>query len=271
MAFNPVRSHQIHDTLKRLLELQQSAILSGPDGAIDEQRRWYLNKIFYLAETANKLVRRRLSYSLSLNALNNLNNSAETIVNELNSFISNRNIAHIDNAFNQAEQGFQIYMNQSIPHGNGSEAKDAEILIESLHKSFEAAISALKSERDALSEQLAGLTASVAASAESVATLEAAIVRQKGESEIALSKIAESYESLEGDLQAKFEEDLNRWSGENAAALKKVDEETSDLVSLIARKEEEARALIQSVGDILITGTYNKRAKDEYRLSNLFR
>jgi len=30
-------------------------------------------------------------------------------------------------------------------------------------------------------------------------------------------------------------------------------------------------AMIQSVGDVLITGTYNKRAKDEYRLSNLFR
>lgn len=271
MAFNPVKSHQIHGTLKRLLELQQSAILSGPDSAIDELHRWYLNKIFYLAVVADKGVRRKLSYSVSLNALNNLNTSAEAIINELNAFISNRNVGHIVNAFNQAEQGFQIYMNQSIPHGNGGDSKDAELLIESLHKSFEAAISALKLEKDELAEQLAALTASVSASSNSVASLESQIARHQSEAEQAISVISKSYEKLEEGLEAKFEEDLNKWSAENSESLNNIEKKTNYLVEKIAEKESEARALIQSVGDVLTTGTYKKWAGGEYELSNLFR
>lgn len=271
MAFNPVKNHKIHDTLKRLLELQKSVILSSADNAIDETHNWYLNKIFYLAEAASKGIKRRLSYTTSLNALNNLDSSAESIIVELNAFINNRNPTHIFNAFNLAEQGFQIYLNQAIQHSSGKDSKDAELFIDSLNKSFDASIAALKSEKDKLSESLAELTASVSANASSVATLETQIERNQSDSDRALSEISKSYESLEVALEAKFAEGLNKWSSENASALKNIDEGTSQLVSNISKKEQEARALIQSVGDILTTGTYQKRASDEYKLSNLFR
>ena len=271
MNFNPVKNHPIHDTLKRLLALQNSVILNGPDNDIDDQYRWYLDKIFYVALHASRGLKRRLSYSVSVNGLNNLNSSAEAIIQELNNFVANRNVGHIANAFNQAEQGFQIYMDQAIPRGNSGDSADAEALIESLQKSFQVALATLKAEKDKLTEQLGALTASISANVDSVTTLQSDIERHRTESESAISEISQSYEKLEGELEEKFAEGLTQWSMEHVAAIDKIEADTRELVSNITDKEADARGLVQSVGDILTTGTYKIRAQNESSLSNTFR
>ena len=271
MTFNPVKSHPIHDTLKRLLALQNSAILTGPDDEIDDQHRWYLDKIFYVALLASKGIKRRLSYSVSINGLNNLNSSAEAIIQELNNFVANRNVGHIANAFNQAEQGFQIYMDQAIPRGNGGDSADAEALIESLQKSYQAALATLKAEKDHLIEQLGEVTASVSTNLNSVSTLQADIERHRTESEAAVLEISQSYDKLAGELERKFAEGLSQWSSDHVAAIGNIEADTSELVSKISVKEAEARGLVQSVGDILTTGTYTIRARKESTLSDRFR
>ena len=271
MTFNPVKNHPIHDTLKRLLALQGSAILTGPKNGIDDQHRWYLDKIFYIALQASKGIKKRLSYSVSVNGLNNLNSSAEAMIQELNNFVSNRNIAHIANAFNQAEQGFQIYMEQAIPHGNGGDAEAAEVLIASLQKSYQAALVTLKTEKDQLAEQLEGLTASLATNLNSVSTLQSDIERHGTESAAAVSQISQSYDNLSSELEEKFAERLSQWSSEHVTAIEKIENDTSELVAGISVKEAEARGLVQSVGDILTTGTYKIRAQNESKLSDRFR
>ncbi len=271
MTFNPIKTHPIHDSLKRLLALQSSAILTGPDNSIDEQHRWYLDKIFYVALNASKGIKKKLSYSISVNGLNNLNSSAEAMIQELNNFVANRNVAHITNAFNQAEQGFQIYMDQAIPRGNGEDFSDAETFIESLKKSYQASLATLNAEKDQLAEQLGNLSASVSTNLSSVSTLQSDIERHRTESESAITEISQSYEKLAGDLEGKFSENMSQWSIEHTAAVGKIDENTIDLVSKISTKEAEARGLVQSVGVILTTGTYKLRAQNESSLSDRFR
>lgn len=271
MAFNPVKNHQIHDTLKRLLALQNSAILVGPDNDIDEQYRWYLDKIFFLATYASQGVKKRISYSISVNGLNNLNSSAEAVIQELNNYIANRNIGHIANAFNQVEQGFQIYLEQSIPRGNVKDSTDAELMIESLKNSFDGAIDGLKADRDQLSEQIKKLTTQVSSNVNTVTSIESEIIRHKAAAETAITEISTSYKSLADDLQEKFSDELTQWSNDHLIAIGQIEADTSDLVSKISLKETEARGLVQSVGDILTTGTYKIRAKSESDLSDRFR
>lgn len=271
MTFNPVKNHPIHDTLKRLLALQNSTILTGPDNGIDDQHRWFLDKIFYVTQHAVKGIKKKLSYSISINGLNNLNASAEAMIQELNNYIANRNVGHIANAFNQAEQGFQIYMEQAIPRGNGGDTSDAETLIESLQKSHQAAVDTLKAEKDQLAVQLSMLATSVSTNLNSVSDLQLDIERNRISSESAISEISQSYEKLAGELGVKFADDLNKWSIEHTNAIEKMDGETADLVSKIAVKETEARGLVQSVGDILTTGTYKIRAQKESDISDKFR
>jgi hypothetical protein len=271
VAFNPVKNHPIHDALKRLLSLQNSAILTGPDHEIDEQHRWYLNKIFYLAQHASNGIKRRLQFSVSVNGLNNLHSSTEALIQELNNYVANRNIAHIVNAFNQSEQGFQIYMDQAIPRGNGSESTEANEIVESLQKSFQGAISTLKTERDNLTAQIAKLTVTVSTSLDSITTLQANIEKHRIESQAVITEISNSYDKLAGGLDAKFTESLIGWTKEQEQSLDKVETETSSLVEKISDKENEARGLVQSVGDILTTGTYKIRAQKESELSDRFR
>jgi hypothetical protein len=271
MSFNPVRDHPINETLKRLIALQSSAILSGPDSEIDERRRWYLEKIFYLAQKAKSAIKKRLSYSVSTNALTNLNSSAESIINELNNFIVNRSISHLDNAFNQVEQGFQIYMDQAIPRNNSGPNADAENLIESLQKSYQASISALKTERDKLATDLKVLSGTVSTNIETISSLQKDIERHRTESEEVISQISGTYEKFQESISSKFDENLAQWTVEKSKAVADITTASDTLVSQISKKEGDARALVQSVGDILTTGTYAIRADKESELSDKFR
>lgn len=271
MKFNPIKNHPIHDTLRQLLSLQSSTILTGPDNGIDDQHRWYIDKIFFVALNASKGIKKRLSYLVSINGLNNLNSSAISIIQELNNFISNRNIGHIENAFNQTEQGFEIYMNQAIPRGNGADFSEAEGLIESLQKSYQVSIETLKSEKTKLAEQIENLKDSVSTNQKSVSTLQSDIEISRTNSENVIAEISQSYEKLAGKLEEKFSEKLEEWSNDHAETIEKIDEDTKEIVSKISTKESEARNLVQSVGDILTTGTYKIRAQKESDISNTYR
>ena len=271
MAFNPIRDHPIYDALKRLLELQKSTILNGSDSGIDEQRRWYLDKIFYLATQASTRIRKKIRFSISVNGLNNLHSSAESIISELNNYIANRNVVHIDNAFNQAEQGFQIYLAQSVPAEGVNSGENSDAVIDSLKKSYETAITELDVKKAELLTQMTSLSATITDNQNSISALDTAIEKHRSESESAVSEISSSYEHLAAQIQGKFEEKVQSWEADHASELENLQSKTTDLVEKISVKELEARKLVQSAGEVLITGSYQTTADSEGKLADTYR
>lgn len=271
MAYNPVKSHPIHDALKRLLVLQKNAVLTSINGEISEQHSWYLDRIFYLARRADGQIRKRISLAVSLNALNSLNVSAESIITELNNFISNRNSGHIDGAFNQAEQGFQIYLQQAFPAQGSIEGSDADTALASLKATSQAALLEVQSEKAKLLSQIQELSTSVSSNLESINALGGEIQIHQGEADQEVAAIRQSYAKLSENFEQQFSEMNENWNVTKSEKISQVDADTEKLVERITIKEIEARNLVQSVGEVLVTGSYQKTASDESNLANMFR
>jgi phage-related protein len=271
MNFNPVKTHPIHDSLKRLLALQKSAILSVASDELPDQQNWYLDRIFYLAHRANDQTKKRISLAINLNALNNLQASSENIVNELNNYISNRNPAHIDAAFNQAEQGFQIYLQQAFPTEGKTDGTEADAALASLKAASQAAISEIQSSKTALISEITALSSSVSTNLASITALNADIETHKSQSAQEIENIKSSYASLSQEFGAKFSKMNDKWDEDKAEKISQIDTDIEELVAKRSEKETEARNLVQSVGEVLITGTYQKTAADEAKLANNFR
>jgi hypothetical protein len=271
MAFNPVKDHPINDTLKRLLAFQRNVILTGASSDLDERHRWYLDRIFYLATRAASKVKKKLSLSINLNALNNLNSSAEGIIAELNNYISNRNPGHVAGAFNQAEQGFQIYLYQAFPTTSNEGIEEGEAIIESLRRSSASAINEIKSEKSKILSDITTLSASVSDNLAAVAALKTDIDSHQALSQGELETIKSAYKSLAQKFEVNFQTKTVGWDISSAEEIERIGKSTDELVEKISEKEKEARNLVQSVGEVLITGTYQKTAADESKLANTFR
>lgn len=271
MAFNPVKAHPIHDSLKRLLALQKSAILNVISDDLSEQHSWYLNRIFYLAHRASDQSKKRISLAVNLNALNSLHSSSENIINELNTYIANRNTGHIDAAFNQAEQGFQIYFQQAFPTDSKIDGAEADAALSSLKSASHSAISEIKTEKTKLISEVATLSSAVSTNLDSINALSADIETHKSDSAQEIENIRTSYANLSQEFEQKFTQMNEKWEETKVLKISQIDTDVESLVGKISEKETEARNLVQSVGEVLITGTYQKTAADESKLANMFR
>ena len=271
MAFNPVKTHPIHDSLKRLLALQKSAILNVISDNLSEQHSWYLDRIFYLAHRASEQTKKRISLAINLNALNSLHSSSESIIGELNNYISNRNAAHIDAAFNQAEQGFQIYLQQAFPTDGKIDGTEADTALESLKSATHTAVSEVQKEKTKLLLEIAALSSSVSTNLDSINILSADIETHKSASAQEVENIKASYASLSQDFEQKFSEMNVKWDESKAEKITQIDTDVETLVGKISEKETEARNLVQSVGDALTTATYSDRAQTESDIADKFR
>ena len=271
MAFNPIKGHPIHDSLKRLLALQKNTILSPFNGELSEQHSWYLDRIFYLARRANDQIKRRISMGVSLNAINNLNTSADSIASELNNYIANRNPGHIDGAFNQAEQGFLIYLQQAFQPKADIDGSEADITLANLKDASQAAILDVQQEKSKLLAEISTLSSSVAENIQHLAELGNGIDASKDQISQQIESINLSYSELTGKFEERFSKMDEEWDQSKVEKISQIDQAVEELLKRIFEKETEARSLVQSVGEVLITGTYQKTASDESKLANSFR
>ena len=271
MTFNPVKSHPIHDSLKRLLSLQQSAILNTTRDDLSEKHIWYLERIFYLAHRAYEQTKKRISLSINLNALNNLHSSSESIISELSNYISNRNDGHIDVAFNQAEQGFQIYLQQAFPINGKIDGAEADSALESLKIAAQAAVSEVKNEKTELLSEISKLKAEISTHVISLHDLTDEIENNKISSKQEIENIKSAYGNMAREFSQKFLDMNSEWDDSKNTKIKQIDDGVDSLIKRLNEKEIEARNLVQSVGDSLTTATYSDRAQTESDIADKFR
>ena len=137
--------------------------------------------------------------------MNNLNSSAEGIITEFNNYISNRNPGHIAGAFNQAEQGFQIYLYQAFPTTPNEGVEEGEAIIESLRKSSASAINEIKSKRDKILSDISTLSVSVSDNLTAIDTLKSNIDGHQALSQSEITAIKSAYDTLAQKFDTDFQ------------------------------------------------------------------
>lgn len=138
---DPAQTHPVHATLQQLEALKDSSQLTDLNEELDDLRQHSLDRIFYLTSETRKRLLKIKGVRANLSVFTNIQNSAQSIRQELENYISNKNLGHVDNALNQADQALAIYLSQ-LPAG--SVAAEAETALESFRKSSRSAVGELK-------------------------------------------------------------------------------------------------------------------------------
>jgi predicted nucleic acid-binding Zn-ribbon protein len=252
---DPAKTHPVHATLEQIEALAKSSQLSDLNSEIDEPRRHALDRIFYVISDARKRVARLKGVRANLSVFSNINNSAQSIRQELENYISNKNLGHIDNAVSQTDQGLALHVEQ-LP--SGSLAAEAETALEGFRKSSRSAIGELKANEGILKQQIAKLEQTIGVQEERIAQAQSEIETSKQDLANAVSTNDSNFNSMKTSLESEFTK-LREAQG---AALEKQLQSSPSLanrrIAELDEKKKEAAAIAQSVGDILTTGTWRR-------------
>lgn len=172
MAFDPSKDHAARAALQDLAEVASSSQLSALNEELDQQRIWQIQRIAYVTNEAARRVKLARGSRANVNTLNDISNTATSITQELRNYLSNRNVAHIDNAYNSIDQSLAIFSDQ-LPRG--PIASESEAALESLRNQFQSVISQLTQERDELSSQLSELKEKTTSQDETISEAEVTI------------------------------------------------------------------------------------------------
>lgn len=279
--FNPLTNHAVQTSLNNLFALEDNEGLSEKNGALEPVHRWSIDRVFEIGHEAQLTLERLPAGDMNLAALDGLANSIQTAVNELNAFLSNNNTAHINNARNQAESGALVQTKRLLPIGFAVHPKTEGALeaykrkAASAKKRHEQEIKALKKELQALSQNVdtekAGLTA-LKAEVEATRTENETLVSELRGADISRVESANS-EAKEAivEREKRLEDHLRAQERKAAERIKSIVADSEKALSELSEKKEEASQIVQSVGDLLTTGTYADRANKETQKADAFR
>jgi membrane-associated HD superfamily phosphohydrolase len=265
---DPAQSHPVHGALQQLEALSESSQLTDLNEEIDDQRRRSLDRVFYLASETRKRLSKLKGVRANLSVFTNIQNSAQSVRQELENYISNKNPGHIDNALNQADQGLAIYLSQ-LPAG--SVAAEAETALESFRKSSRSAVGELKANEGILKQQVSKLEQTVTEQDERIRQAQSEVEMSKQELANALSTTDVNFATLKTGFETQFGALLEAHKRSLKADLEKSASLIQRHLDELEDKKLEAASIVQSVGDILTTGTYKATAENEAKLANRYR
>jgi hypothetical protein len=268
MMDDPAQAHPVHGTIQQLETLSESSQLTDLNEEIDVPRRHSLDRIFYLATETRKRLSKLKGVRANLSVFTNIQNSAQSIRQELENYISNKNLGHIDNALNQADQGLAIYLSQ-LPAG--SVAVEAETALESFRKASRSAVGELKANEGILKQHVAKLDETISTQDERIRQAQSEIETSKQDLANKLATTEANFESLKASLDSEF---ATLREGHKNLLEREIEQSTKTVqlhLGELEEKKKEAASIVQSVGDILTTGTYKATAETEATLANRYR
>ena len=189
---------------------------------------------------------------------------------ELNNFRSNKNPGHLANASAQIDQTVIPQLVGFATNAAGP-ADGLGQIVDDIRARSHDAISAVESSRAALEQRISKLTTDITGQDLRVAELTTAVEAQKKEAVAVTAEVRGEYAVTAKELRTGFDAALAAMKEEFRVFQKATADESTTRLEELSRKEDEAKKIVQVVGNIGVTGNYQKIALAEGVAANTWR
>ncbi len=265
------RDHPIRAQLQQMLELQKRPEFSESPVADNEQYTFARDKAFAITKLVDASLAQTPAVLASMSALSNLNSHLQAPLNELTAFASNKNPGHIVNAAAQLEQNV-------LPLLWGLPASLDTAKVETLSAALEqqAAASAetvrqLVASRDQLSESLVAATVDAQSLREQLTQMKETAAKERAEAAAAVANLQKSFAESEIERASTFNQELTVSKEKFATAQSQAEVAALAKLADLDSQRERAAQIVQVVGNIGVTGNYQRIANDESTQANIWR
>jgi len=282
MTADAIKSHTILLTLNDISEILLNDRFSQDFSTNTDIVSWNREKISAFCNLLLSGIDKSPSTLISIHGLNSLNGTLQQVKAELINFTANGNIAHLQGAVNVLDQGayntlwavpvVQSELRIAEAFKDGEQFRLATVsLIDKLNDErtqWENSLVALKTEGAQHHKQLMEMQDLVTKERQSIITVSAEVKTAYAKLENELQK---RYEYESSEILAAFNIQLTQEKNEFSEWLEKRNVESGTLLNDISEKQKEAAKIVQIVGNIGVTGNYQKMALKEGRAASFWR
>ena len=271
MSESTYKLHPIWVLVAQILEASENEVFYEPAIAENEQYSFARDKVFAITRMIREYFEQTPAILASIHGLNQINGYFQGVVNEINSFISNKNPGHIVNAANQLDQSILPLLWSFSPRILELDSKAISDTFENIRNASLKTIKNLKQEESSLAEKLTILTQEIVAQQTKLETLTESIAAQKAEALAVTAQVQKEYADTEAkrnaDFLSKIESLTEIFNRHQEDSINKA----VQLVSALEISRDEAANIVQVVGNIGVTGNYQKIADSESKQANFWR
>jgi hypothetical protein len=271
VTISAYKDHPVWASIGRILELQNAPEFADPSVADNETYTFARDKVFGIAKVIHVLLEHTPATLVSIPALNQIHSHLQPPLNELTSFVSNKNAGHINNAAAQIEQNVLQYLwgfapqVQSFPQPAFSEILEAQAATsrETIHQ--------LSAQRDELAAELVGLSEKTEAQALRLETMVETAAKERAEAVATVAKLEQMFAEKEAARAAIFDVSVDELRKDFKAFESQSKTESKTLIAELEDQKSKAARIVQVVGNIGVTGNYQQIANAESAQANFWR
>ncbi|HLO58626.1 MAG TPA: hypothetical protein VK179_07780 [Bacteroidales bacterium] len=246
-------------------------------------------------QSAVKFINDRLKITipvlLQISELNNISSEMQNGLNQINTFLGNNNIGHLNNAENNFISALTRIRNVPLPFSKSEFNFTKSILsFESIVKSK---LSEVENENIKLKEELKIIQDNLLSKQNEINKISEILTSKTNEINNLISTFQTNYENIKNTANQNFENDRKSYRTEintdrdvfkkeiaqdredlkSKVELKiqKIDKDTTNMVENIRIKLEEAKKLVNVIGNVGVTGNYQNIANQHRTQANFWR
>lgn len=271
MSPSDYASHPIRELLERLDGVIHSTELTDPVALASDAPAAALQAVAAILGAVRSLMDRTPPQLVSGHGLSQLHNAFQAVLNELSAFQSNNNLGHLQNARAQVEQSVMPQLWTFGPIGAESDLKPLSEVIGQLTRVSSESIQQLIEQRDKYSTRISEVTQQLKAADLSLEGLSEAVAKQKVEAASVVAVVQQMYAEKETERVTAFDAMLKQLRNDFATMQSNSEALQVERLASLASSQEQAAKIVQVVGNIGVTGNYQKIANAEGNDANIWR
>jgi hypothetical protein len=271
MTPSAYRDHSVRQPLDQLLALKDHEGMASEAVSNNEQFTAARDTVFAVAGVLKDLLDKTPAARVSVHALNNMTRPIQAAANEVTAFTSSINPNHLVNAAAQIEQNVMPLMWAFTPIPRGRESAKVREFMESLSHTSLAAVQGMANKRDEFLGSLRELDEQTSALKKRLEDMETAAAAERAQAAAAVSKLEQVFNSKELERDTAFKKSLDSIDDQAKQQRQAAVSASADTLKYLDEQKEKAAQIVQVVGNIGVTGNYQRIAIQEERLANIWR
>lgn len=271
MTIAAYRDHPIRAKIRAILELSGDSLFSTAEIEGSEVNAFARDKIFSLARLLEDLLQSTPAQLVSLRGLDNIDAQLAPVLSELSNFQAAKNPVHLLNASTHLEQQVLPLLWVFPSFREDQVGTVVSQMLEDFSKRATASIGLLSEQHTAVEEKIAKSTLEASTLEGQLAQMLEAAARERAEASAAVAKLEQMFAQQETERSTVFDKAV----GEFKEAYDKLERDTRQqtilLIEELQSQKEKAAKIVQVVGEIGVTGGYQKTAEQEARQANTWR
>jgi hypothetical protein len=261
---------QIANALSSLDALKDDPVIRGTLVLANPQASQTIDRVFAIAE----LIRSHLKAPSILQSawgLVTLHSVVQTVLTEMMNFISSGNVAHITNIEAQIDQNLLPHIASYMGPLQSGGTDEFAAAVDALESGARSSLSALNAQRSKLSADLMEMVTTVEKQNARIKELEVTIGKQQADALSTVERLNAEYAKSEGERAEQHRQAQTTLGLEFEELKTKLLSDTQETIKSLEGSRDQARRLLQIVGNDSTAGHYAAVAAEEGRSANAWR